>query len=150
MVNRFEHFVITVNDITHALRKLTNDEMTQHGLKSAHALYFTALSNHTVTGLTATQLSDYCGRDKAEVSRTLALLVNRGLIAKEGPTNRYNNVFRLTDAGIAVAQRIQAQASKAVEIAGKDLTDDERRIFYTALDSITHNLQELSEKGIPQ
>ena len=41
-------------------------------------------------------------------------------------------------------------AGAAVEAAGRDLTDEEREIFYRSLDSITANLRILSKDGIPQ
>ena len=45
---------------------------------------------------------------------------------------------------------IQIDKYKAVELAGKDLTDETRDIFYQALESITANLTELTKEGIPE
>jgi hypothetical protein len=45
---------------------------------------------------------------------------------------------------------VRKRAILAVELAGKDLTDEKREIFYDALESIVLNLRLLSKEGIPQ
>lgn len=150
MIGRFEHFTYAANELSKLLRKLAGDEMKKYGMKSPHAVYFTVLANHNEQGLTATQLCEYSGRDKADVSRMLALMEKKGFATKEGiHQHLYNGVFKLTEKGLAVADAVRSKAAKAVELAGGDLTEEVRRNFYTALDSIIANLRELSVKGIP-
>ncbi len=151
MIERFEHFTLSNNEINKFLRKLAGEEMEKLGLKAAHAIYFTALARFSETGLTATQLCEHCGRDKADVSRMLSFLEEKKLVIKEGVhQNFYNGSFKLTEDGIKIAENVKQRAAKAVEIAGKDLSEDMRINFYTALDSIVKNLRELNEKGIPE
>ncbi len=151
MVDRYEHFTYATNEINKFLRKIAGQEMKKHGLKSPHAIYFTVLSNNKDTGLTATQMCEISGRDKADVSRMFALMEEKGLIVKKGVhQNLYNGVFTLTDEGLKIAESVKLRAAKAVEMAGKDLTEENRRNFYNSLDSIVENLRELSMKGIPE
>ena len=151
MLDRFEHFTYATNEITRFWRKLAGDEMKKHGLKSNHAIYFTLLANNKESGLTATQMCELSGRDKADVSRMLALMEEKELLIKQGGhQNLYNGVFKLTDKGLAVAKSVSGRAEKAVALAGKDLSDEKRRIFYEALDSIVENMRELTKKGIPE
>ncbi len=151
MIDRFEHFTYATNEITKFWRKIAGEEMEKHGLKASHAIYFTVLLKNQETGLTATQICEYCGRDKADVSRMMAMMEGKGLLQKQGShQNLYNGVFRLTEQGLAIAQCVRERASKAVCIAGKDLTEETREIFYAALDSIVANMRELSMKGIPE
>lgn len=56
----------------------------------------------------------------------------------------------LTEEGKAALEHVRKKASRAVEKAGKDLTEEMRDIFYRSLDSITVNLRELSKEGIPE
>ncbi len=150
MTDRFEHFTFANTEINKFLRRLTGEEMEKHGLKSAHAIYFTVLAKHSDTGLTATNLCELCGRDKADASRMLNLMEKKGLVIKHGThQNHYNGVFRLTKEGEKIADCVSRKAARAVEIAGKDLSPETRQIFYNALDSITENLRELTLKGIP-
>lgn len=151
MIKRFEHFTFANNEINKFLRKLSSDEMRKHGLRSSHAIYFTVLANHAQTGLTATKLCELCGRDKADVSRMLTLMGKKDLVTKEGVhQNLYNGVFKLTEKGLDIANCVKSKAAKAVEIAGRDLSEEARRNFYNALDSIVANLRELTKKGIPE
>ncbi len=150
MLDRFEHFTYATNEISKFWRKLAGDEMEKHGLKASHALYFTVLSKHNDTGLTASQICEYCGRDKADVSRMLSIMEKKGLLVKQGGyQNLYKGVFKLTDEGYAVAKTVSERAEKAVALAGKDLSEEKRSLFYEALDTIVENMRELTKKGIP-
>jgi DNA-binding MarR family transcriptional regulator len=150
MTDRYEHFTYANNEINKFLRKIAGDEMKKHGLKSPHAIYFTVLGKTADKGLTATQICELSGRDKADVSRMLALMEERELVVKKGVhQNLYNGVFVLTEKGLQIADSVQQKVAKAVEIAGKDLTEETRLSFYNSLDSIVENLRELSMKGIP-
>ncbi len=151
MIGRYEHFTYATNEINKFLRKLAGDEMKKHGLKSPHAIYFTVLANNAETGLTATQMCELSGRDKADVSRMFALMEEKGLVVKKGVhQNLYNGVFTLTEEGLRIAESVKQRAAKAVEIAGKDLTEEARENFYNSLDSIVENLRVLTMKGIPE
>lgn len=151
MIKRFEHFTFAINEIGKFLRKLSSGEMRKHGLRSSHAIYFTVLSNNSEKGLTASKLCELSGRDKADVSRMMTLLEKKGFVVKVGNNhNLYNGVFKLTDKGIEIANCIKTRIVRAVEIAGRDLTEEARRDFYKAMDSIAANLQELTKKGIPE
>ncbi len=151
MIERFERFTFANSEIARYLRKLSGEVMEKHGLKSAHAIYFTVLERNFKDGLTAKQLCDMCSRDKAEVSRSLAFLEQKGLVIKKGVhQNLYNGVFILTADGKEIANCVKQKAAKAVEIAGKDLTEEQRQIFYSSLASIVENLRILSKEGIPE
>ncbi len=150
MLDRFEHFTYATNEISKFWRKLAGEEMEKHGLKAPHAIYFTVLAKHKDTGLTASQICEYCGRDKADVSRMLSIMEKKSLLVKQGGhQNLYNGVFKLTDKGFAVAEAVSERAAKAVALAGKDLSEETRNLFYEALDSIVENMRELTKKGIP-
>lgn len=150
MLDRFEHFTYATNEISKFWRKLASEEMEKHGLKSPHVIYFTVLAKYKDSGLTAGQICEYCGRDKADVSRMLGIMEKKGLLVKEGThQNLYNGVFKLTDEGYAVAKTVSERAEKVVALAGKDLSEEKRNIFYEALDSIVENMRELTRKGIP-
>lgn len=150
MYERFERFSYAISDISRNWHKLAGEEMEKHGLKSAHSVYLLALARYE-DGLTAPQLCEICGKDKGDVSRMTKILEHRGIITKDGShQNRYGGVFRLTANGRVITEKIRSRASKAVEIAGADLTDEQREIFYNALGSIAANIQKMSKEGLPE
>ncbi len=148
MYNRFTRFSYAIADISRNWHKLAGEEMEKHGLKSAHSMYLLALAD-SEEGLTAPQLCEVCGKDKADVSRMTRILEDRGIITKDRIfQSRYGGVFRLTEEGRSIAQQIRVRAAKAVELAGADLTEEHREIFYTALESIAANLQRMTREGM--
>lgn len=150
MVDRFARFSLAINEIYRYWHQLTTEEMAEYGLKGPHCTYLLHISNHP-DGLTATQLCELCGKDKADVSRTMAYLEDKGMVTKEGfNQNLYRGVYKLTDEGQKAAAHVHRRAGLAVELAGKDLTEENRAIFYEALESITTNLRKLSKEGLPQ
>lgn len=150
MIDRFERFSFAISEISKHWHKLAADEMEKHGLKGPHAVYLLTMYRYP-EGITAPQICELCGKDKSDVSRMMSIMEKKGLVTKEGiHQNRYRGVFKLTEKGKIAAEHVSQRANLAVEIAGKDLTDEKRTIFYEALESIASNLRELSKDGIPE
>ena len=124
--------------------------MRKYGLKGTHSVYLLTMFRFP-DGITAPRLCELCGKDKSDVSRMMSIMEKKGLVKKEGiHQNLYRGVLKLTEAGKQAAEHVRKRASLAVELAGKDLTDEKREIFYDALESIVLNLRLLSKEGIPQ
>lgn len=146
MVERFEKFSLSIAEISRCWHKLASEEMKVYGLKGAHALYLTTLYRYP-QGITVPELCELCLKDKSDASRMLAILEKKELVRKEGG---YGGKVQLTEAGLQAARQVRSRVCRAVEEAGKDLSAEEREIFYRALGSITENLQRLTCEGIPQ
>ena len=146
MVERFEKFSLSIAEISRCWHKLASEEMKVYGLKGAHALYLTTLYRYP-QGITVPELCELCVKDKSDASRMLAILEKKELVRKEGG---YGGTVQLTEAGLQAARQVRSRVCRAVEEAGKDLSAEEREIFYKALGSITENLQRLTCEGIPQ
>ncbi len=150
MVDRFERFSFTISEISRHWHKLTAEEMEKYGLKGPHSIYLVTMYRHP-DGVTASQLCELCGKDKSDVSRMMSIMEKKGLVRKEGVhQNLYRGVFKLTDEGRAAATHVRQRASLAVELAGKELTDEKRATFYEALELVASNLRLLSKEGLPQ
>lgn len=150
MVERFERFSVAIAEISRCWHKLAGEEMKAYGLKGAHATYLVIIRRFP-EGITVPELCEQCMKDKSDASRMLAILEEKGLVRKEGPhKGGYGGTIRLTEAGLEAAEHVRRRASRAVEIAGKDLTDAEREAFYKALDSVVSNLRVLTRDGIPE
>ena len=150
MVNRFERFSLLLFEILRYWHKLTAEEMKKYGLKGAHSIYLLTMLRYP-DGITATQICECCVKDKADVSRMMTLLEKKGLVKKEGVhQNLYKGVFKLTEEGRKAALFVSQRASLAVDIAGKDLTDEQRKVLYEALEQIASNLRKLNKEGLPE
>lgn len=150
MVERFERFSVALSEIYRGWHKLAGDEMKAYGLKGAHATYLVIIGRYP-EGITVPELCEQCMKDKSDASRMLAILEQKGLVRKEGRhKSGYGGTIRLTEAGLEAAEHVRRRARRAVEFAGKDLTDAERETFYKALDSVVSNLRVLTRNGIPE
>lgn len=147
MVDRFERFSFAIFEISRCWHKLAAEEMEKYGLKGPYAVYLITMARYP-EGVTAAQLSELSGRDKADVSRAMSQLEEKGLIMREGK-GPYRAQLKLTEEGKKAAAHVCRRAAVAVEHAGKGISDTHREIFYAALESITANLQLLCKEGLP-
>ena len=150
MIGRFEKFTFAISELSRYWHKIASDEMAAYGLKGPYAVYLVTMQRHP-DGITAARLCELCEKNKADVSRAMADLEDKGMICrKTDGGNLYRALLVLTDKGKEAATHIKALAEKAVEIGGKGLTDEQRETFYNALEVISSNLKEVSREGLPK
>ena len=146
MTQRFEIFTGAISQIYRCIQKLKAAEMTEMGLKGGHVSCLFQLNRHP-EGLTAAELCTLCDEDKAAVSRTVADLEERGLVAcRSAAGRRYRSPLTLTEAGREAADRVDRSIRRIVDEAGRSLTDAQRNEFYRSLLLISSNLQQLCGK----
>ena len=149
MLNRFARFSLAISEIDRCWHKLAAEEMSKYELNSPHAVYLTTLYQYA-DGITAAKLGELCGKNKADVSRMIAILEKKGLVRKEAVGgNFYRAKLLLTQEGRAAAEHVQRRAALAVELAGSGMTEADREIFYRCLEGIATNLQTLCKEGLP-
>ena len=150
MLDRFARFSLAISEIDRCWHKLAAEEMAKYELNSPHAVYLTTLYRFE-DGITAAKLAELCCKNKADVSRMVAILEAKGLVYKKAVgDNFYRAQLRLTEKGIQAARQVQRRAALAVELAGSGMTNNDREIFYRCLERIATNLQTLSKEGLPQ
>lgn len=150
MLDRFERFSLSIFEITRHWHKITSEEMEKFGLKGTHSIYLLAMRQHP-EGVTATQLGELCGRDKADVSRMVSIMEEKGLVIRENVTqNLYRGLLKLTEEGAAAAEFVCRRVMVAVDLAGKGLDEMRRTSFYEALELISGNLRRISSDGLPE
>ena len=149
MVERFERFSFLISEVSRYWHKITSDEMEKYGLKGPHSVYLITMNRYP-EGVTAPQLCELCGKDKSDVSRMMSIMEKKGLVKKEGVhQNLYRGVFKLTQEGTEAAEYVTNRAKLAVEFAGRELSDENREIFYNAFEIISTNLRQISKDGLP-
>ncbi len=149
MLQRFEELSSAISAIYHHIQKIERDEMEKYGLKGPYAHYLAAMTRFP-QGITAAQLGQECGRDKAAVSRAISDMERQGLISRDRTnTSGYRAPLLLTPLGLEAAHYVAEKAKSAVELGGQGLTDEARTAFYQGLRQIAANLQSLSESGLP-
>lgn len=150
MLTRFARFSLAISEIDRCWHKLAAEAMQPYALNSPHAVYLNTLYEYP-EGVTAAKLGELCCKNKADVSRMIAILERKGLVQKEATGgNLYRAKLRLTEEGSRAAEYVRGRAALAVELAGSGMTNEEREVFYRCLERITANLQTLSKEGLPR
>lgn len=149
MVDRFERFSLAVFEISKHWHKLTSEELEVYGLKGPHSMYLIAMHQRP-EGVTASQLCELCGRDKADVSRMMSIMEKKGLVIRENANQtQYKGLFKLTKDGKVAAEHACARAQLAVELASEGIDAPSMKIFYESLSKIAANLRRISKEGLP-
>lgn len=149
MIERFERFSFLISEVSRSWHKIAADEMEKYGLKGPHSVYLITMNRYP-EGVTAPQLCELCGKDKSDVSRMMSIMEKKGLVKKEGVhQNLYRGVFKLTKAGIEAAEHLAQRVNLAVDLAGGEVDDESREIFYSVFEVISTNLRQISKDGLP-
>ena len=144
MEGRFETFTVLISSINRCIKKIKAEEMAEYDLKSIHVscLYYL----HKNESLTAKKLCELCDEDKANISRSLEYLEERGYLTCDTKTQkRYNSPLNITEKGARVADIISAKIDRVLEEASIGLSEQSRKTMYESLAMISENLQNICE-----
>ena len=151
MSDHFSKFSRCLCQIDNYWHHLAAQEMANYDLNSPHVVYLNALYDAGEEGITAARLGQLCGKNKADVSRMVAILEKKNLVKKAATGgNMYRAKLSLTAEGRKAALHVRRRTALAVKLAGSGLTAQERETFFKALELITGNLQQLSQNGLPE
>ena len=145
METRFELFTVLIAKISRSIYKIKTEEMAEYNLKSSHVscLYYL----HKFRTLTAKELCDLCGEDKANISRAIKYLEKEEYIYCSSQANkRYQSPLELTQKGDKTGGEIVRKIDKILLDTSKGISDEERKRFYEYLSVISRNLEEICEK----
>ena len=129
LIDRFERFTSAIFTLHHSWNRIATEEMKRHGLKGAYAFYLVTLADAD-QDITASQLAELCQRDKADVSRAIAVFQEKGILEKQN-SGRYRMALRLT------------QVVDVLESAGQGLSGEMRENMYQSLALISENLKKI-------
>lgn len=147
MIHRFEQLTTGVSQIYKSIQRIKKLEMRSLGLKGTHVMCLYFLYSHS-DGLTAADLCMLCKENKAGISRILSDLEALGYIRYTHPQDKkkYRSRAVLTDTGKKQAKKVNRMILRAVLEGGRDITAEERDIFYRVLDLISDNLNKFCEE----
>ena len=147
MIDRFKRFSYLVTETNRCMRKLENDVMSKVELKGYYAVYLLALYRNP-KGLSAVRLAEICGRNKADVSRSIADLLEKDLIKKSKNTRGYRTPIILTEKGIEYALMLESSVELAIKKVSSGIPSGIISEFYDTFEIICSNLRMLSDNGL--
>ncbi len=149
MLKLFEVFTNNISVIQKGIQKIKSEEMQKFGLKGNHLMYLFYLLRHE-EGLTAAQLSELVGVNKAAVSRALAELYESKVIDYPDYVGgkKYNTVAVLTADGKEKAQQIEKRILELIEqMSLVNVKEEDRTTTYIFLRTLAENLTKYIEEN---
>ena len=144
MKERFQTFTVLVANLNRCIYRIKTEEMAKYNLKSSHVscLYYIFKNG----ALTATELCDLCGEDKANISRSLKYLEDNGyLIADPNSTKKHQRPIELTFNGYKIGKTISQKIDQILNYASEGLSEEAREIMYNGLNLINERLNSLCD-----
>ncbi len=143
--DRLDKFMTLVIGASRSVTKLKARYMTEYGLGSTHTMCIRKLYS-SPDGLTRTQLAEQCELDKAQVSRIVNELAERGCISEAQAKSNYKRKIVLTDYGCHIAEDINQIVLRINQFVSGKLTDEEITTFYRVFGQICENLKAAEER----
>lgn len=144
--NQFEIFSSSVLQLAKTVQQIKSRKMAEYGLKGTNALCLCEIMESGEEGLSATELSHCCEIDKAQVSRCMNELIEKGFVYRNDLMGRrYKQKYRLTSSGLDVAQDIDATVQRLQKVLRKGLSAEDVDHFYRTLDVFCENSSRLTE-----
>ncbi len=142
--DRLDKFMTLVIGASRSVTKLKGRYMSEYGLGSTHTMCIRRLFS-AEDGLTRTQLAEDCELDKAQVSRIINELADKGFVIEGPGKTNYKRRVMLTDKGKRIAADINTKVLHINEFVSSTLSEEDISTFYDVFGKICDNLKVVEE-----
>ena len=143
--SRFELFDGLISSAGKTIQRIKSNKMEKFGLGSTHTTCLCRLGNAGKTGMTQKELTEQEGIDRAQISRVLRDLENRGLVQNAGESV-YKKRYFLTEKGIKIVGEIKKIILEINSYVSDEVSEEEIAVFYSVLKRIAENLKKAEGK----
>jgi DNA-binding MarR family transcriptional regulator len=145
--NDFDLFSPELVRLAKKLHEMKNQKLTQHDIKVTNARCLCRIAASGEEGMSATQLSQMCDIDKAQISRCMLELIERQYVYRgEEEGKCYKQKYHLTEAGKRITDDLMASALEIRCVLGEGISDEEMMTFGDVLDRICANFTKNYQK----
>ena len=138
--NRFELFCSLTSSAAKSIARLKAARMDAFDLSAAHTQCLCLLHEAMPEGLTQAELSRRIGMDRAQVSRVLRTLRERGYLP-DAPQTGYKRRYVLTEAGLAAANGVQSIVAQVHAYVSEGIPQEDIICFYRTFAHIAQRLE---------
>ena len=145
MEKRYERFTTLMMSINRSIRRIKNVEMAEYDLKAPHVacLYYLRARGK----LTLKELCEICEEDKANLSRILDSLEERGyVVCLSESARRYRSPYALSEKGKELGEYVSKKIEKVLERSGDGISPEELEMMYACLDRVNLNLAQICDE----
>ena len=139
--DRYEAFNNLIYAALKSMQKIKHKGMLPYGLSSTHTICIRRLYENQ-SGVTRAQLAKLCMIDKAQISRIVTELEEKGYLSESGESKaNYRAKLILTEEGIKTAAEINEIVLKINKFVSGEIPEENINIFYDTLQQICDNLK---------
>ena len=138
-VSRFAKFDELISSASKSLQRLKELYMDKYHLSAAHTNCLCCMVEHP-EGLMQQELVKMLSMDKAQVSRVLRAMIERGYVSCNALSG-YKKRYRLTEAGATAASELQKTILNINRFVSDEIGDEEIETFYRIFGKIAQNLK---------
>lgn len=136
--DRLEAFTTLVTNASRSITKIKHRGMEGYGLGSTHTVCLRKLYAAS-EGLTRTQLANVCELDKAQISRIIGELSDKGYVVS--PQSGYKCRIRLSDSGRRVTEEINKLVLDINGFVSGEIPQEDIEAFYRVFTRICEGLK---------
>ncbi|OBU12877.1 MarR family transcriptional regulator [Photobacterium aquimaris] len=129
--------------LVHALKRQLHQQIEQLNLDITpmHVRVIKIINN--ITPCTAIDIATVLDRDKAQITRLLSTLIDKGFISKApNPVDKRSSYLCVTDSGMAVIKKLADIDLLLEEKITHNVSTEEIALFQQLAKRMTHNLRE--------
>lgn len=123
-----------------SITKIKHKKMSKYGLGSTHTTCLRKLYL-AQNGLTRTQLSEECDLDKAQITRVVGELKEKGYAAEDSAGSGYKKRVFLTETGKDITADIYRVAREVNEYVSGSISQEDIDHFYEVFERICEGLR---------
>ncbi len=144
---RYFRFSSATQAVAKGIQKYKNEKLSSYGLKGMHMTMLCALYK-TEEGMTARELIDECGVDKAFVSRVSRELEKLGCVVCVDDTHfksKYSKRLVLSEKGRQIMDAVDSMLDEAVKKLTDGIPEETLDTFYDVLSVFAGRLNNMCE-----
>jgi len=139
--DRLETFMAHVTGASRSITKLKARGMSSYNLGSTHTACLRVLFKSR-NGMTRTQLAKKCELDKAQISRIINELEEKGYVSESAETTSYKRKITLTDEGTKITAEINQLVLDINDVVSGEIASEDIETFYRVFGTICANLKQ--------
>ena len=142
--DRLDDFMTLIVGASRSVTRLKSKYMARYGLGSTHTVCIRKIYASSI-GLTRTELAEQCELDKAQVSRIINELSDKGFVTEKSTRTNYKRRVTLTEEGKRIAKEINDIVLTVNNFVSGGISDSDINMFYSVFKEICDNLKNAEE-----
>ena len=142
--DRYELFHQMISNASKTINRLKGRYMSRYGLSGTHTICLRQLFENEA-GFTKSEIADCCDIDKAQITRIIGELMEKGYVSSDESKKAYNRKFFLTESGKRITNEINEVVVAINRYVSEDIPIEDIKRFYETFEIINGKLKDYEE-----